>query len=70
MRIGGIQDVVIVTASSDRLLEDGWIRREPADTVLVDQTLQLAADEEVAMNVVEPDRLAEVGQDGPGIGKV
>src|SRR5262249_19313120 len=61
-RIGGSQDIKVIRAAGDGLLEDRRVGRDPADPVLFDQLLQLAADEQVAVDVVEPDRLAVIGQ--------
>ena len=51
--------LVILIATGDRMFKDGRIRRDPTQTVLRDQTAQLAAADQVAPDVVEPDGLAE-----------
>ncbi len=54
--------VVVLAALRDRLLEDGGIAGHPGDVVLGDQALELAAGQQVAADVVEPDRLALVAE--------
>ncbi len=67
LRQGGLEAVVVVAALSHRLLEDRGIGRDAGNGVLGDQALQLAAFHELAMHVVEPDRLAGLGQPGQRI---
>jgi hypothetical protein len=57
-----LQHVPVVGAAGDRLLEDRRIRGHAAQAVLVDQAAQLAASDQAAAQIVEPDRLAEDGQ--------
>jgi len=51
----GLQRVVIVTASADRLLEDRRIRGHADHGILVDHPLQLARRHQAPTDVVEPD---------------
>ena len=54
-----LEEVGIVRAAGDRLLEDGGVGGHPAEAVLLDQPLQLAAGDQAAPDVIEPDRLPE-----------
>ncbi len=50
--------LVVVGRAADRLLEDGRVRRDAGDA-LVTQARQLAGGDELAPDVVQPQRLAE-----------
>jgi hypothetical protein len=54
--------LVVVGRAEDRLLEDGRVRCDPAQGQLALQTLQLAARDEAAADLVEPDARASRGQ--------
>ena len=54
-----VEEVGVIRAAGDRLLEDGGVGGHPADAVLLDQPLQLAAGDQAAPDVIEPDRLPE-----------
>ncbi len=58
---GGLEAVVVVPALPDGLFEDRGIGGDAGDRVLLEQPLQLIA-HELAVHVVEPDRLAGLGQ--------
>jgi hypothetical protein len=49
----------VIGAAGDRLLEDGRVRRHAAEAVLLDQTSELAARDEMAADVVEPHGLTQ-----------
>ena len=51
---------LVVGRAGDGLLEDGGVRRDALEPVLLDQALELSTREEVPPDVVEPDRLAVV----------
>src|SRR5205823_12074976 len=54
--LGQLADLaVVVRAAEDRLLEDRRIRRDPAQAVLDDQALELAALDHPPPDLVEPD---------------
>ncbi len=55
--------LVVVGAVSDRLLEDGRVTGQSGDVVLGDQPGQLGADDQLPADVVEPHRLAALGQE-------
>ena len=54
--------LVVELGLGDRLLEDRRVGGHPAQVILVDQPLELAARVEIPADVVEPDALAELGQ--------
>src|SRR6185312_1447887 len=49
----------VIGAASDRLFEDRGIGRDASKPVFGDQPLELAAGEQAAAEIVEPDRLAK-----------
>ncbi len=51
------EEVLVVVAACDRLLEDGGIGGDAAQAVFLDQALEVAAFDQVAPYVIEPDRL-------------
>ncbi len=51
--------LVVSVATGNRLLEDGWIRCHPAQSVRLDQSAELAAGDQIASDAVQPDGLAE-----------
>ncbi len=62
------QGFVIGGAVAHRLLEDRRVGGDAGQAVLVDQLLQAAFGEELAVDEVEPDGLAQCGEiveDGP-----
>jgi hypothetical protein len=58
-RLRRCEEVAVVRAASDSLLEDRRIGRHPGQSVLLDQAVQLAAGDQTAANVVQPDGLTE-----------
>src|SRR6185312_17036234 len=54
-----LQRVVIVGAAGDGLGEDGGVRGDAGDAVLVDEALELAGGDQAAADKIEPDGLAE-----------
>jgi hypothetical protein len=61
-----LQVVVVFLRAADGFLEDRRVGRHPAQVVLVDQLLKLAARHEAAADVVEPEGLAAVAE---GVGR-
>jgi predicted PurR-regulated permease PerM len=57
--LGPLDEGPVVRASGDGLLEDGGVRGQPPQAILLDQAVQFAADNQVAPDVVEPHRLAK-----------
>jgi hypothetical protein len=41
------------------LLEDGWVRGHPRQSIIVDQTPKLATGEQITADVIQPDGLTE-----------
>src|SRR6476469_8211443 len=59
MAVGDLLDRSrIVVAAVDGFLEDGRIRGDAAETVLVDEAFEFAAGDQAAADEVEPDGLA------------
>src|SRR5579871_1484444 len=56
------QGVGVIGAPGDGLLKDGGIGSHSPQAVFVDEVLQLAAGNQIAANVIEPDRLAILTQ--------
>jgi hypothetical protein len=46
--------LIVIMAARNRLLKDGWIRGHPPQSVLLNQPPELAADDQIASDVVEP----------------
>jgi hypothetical protein len=53
---------VVVVAAANRLLEDGWVRGEAAQIVVIDQPPELAARDQPALHLVVPDALPDFRQ--------
>src|SRR5262249_35515994 len=53
-----LKHVRVIGAAGDRLLEDRRIRRHAPQPILIDQPTEVAARDQAASDVVEPDRLA------------
>ena len=51
--------LVVIVAVRNRLLEDGWIGGHPPQSILLDQSPQLATGDQIATGVVQPDGLAK-----------
>ncbi len=60
--------LVVVGAVGDRLLEDGGVAGHAGDVVLGDQPSQLRPGDQLAADVVEPHRLAALGEPLQGVG--
>ena len=61
--VGGVADLRVVrVALSERLLEDGRVRRHADDRVLVDRARERAGLEQVAREEVDPDALPQRGE--------
>jgi hypothetical protein len=54
---GFAERLIIFPAAVNRLFEDSRIAGNPAQAILFDQSLQLSAEDQIAPDVVEPDRL-------------
>ena len=54
--------LVVIVAVRNRLLEDGWIRGHPPQSILLDQAPEPAAGDQIPPDVVQPDGLAERSQ--------
>src|SRR5208283_940113 len=54
-----VEKILVLRRAGNGLFENRGIRRHPAQAVFLDQALQLAALQQVAADVVEPDGLAE-----------
>src|SRR5262249_18660311 len=57
-----LEEVVVVLAALDRLLEDGGVGGQALEPVVVDEPLQLTAGDEVPPHVVEPHALTLLAQ--------
>src|SRR6266404_3902908 len=53
----GVQQVGVIVAACDGLLEDRRVRRDSAQSMVIDELLQLTAGDEAAPDVIQPDRL-------------
>lgn len=54
--------LVVVVAARSRLLKNGWVRGLPPQSILLDQTPQLSAGDQVTPNVVQPEGLPRRSQ--------
>src|SRR5205807_2322129 len=54
------QQICVIVAARDCFLEDRGIRRNAPQAIFIDQTLQFAAGDQVAPDVIQPNRLAEL----------
>jgi XFP N-terminal domain len=58
----GANVLVVIVAVRDRFLEDGWIRGHPPQSILLDQTPEPAAGDQIPPYVVQPDGLPQHSQ--------
>ncbi len=55
-----LHGVVVVAAAVNRLLEDGGIGGDADDRIFIEQTLEVAGDDQPAANVIVPDALSKL----------
>ncbi len=54
----GVKGIIVICAAGDRLFENRRIARHTAQAVFFDQTLELAAQNQITPDIIEPNRLA------------